>query len=59
MVDRAQLIADIEEARLRLSDLTRELNESPAAEDDPMFGEKLQRVRDCIAELRRLLADAT
>ncbi len=56
MADRKQLLAEIDEARLRLSNLTRELDESPAAEKDPLFGERLQRVRDCVLELERALA---
>jgi hypothetical protein len=52
---REDLIAEIEEAKLRLSDLTRELDESPAAEQNPMFGDTLQHIRDCVIALERAL----
>jgi hypothetical protein len=50
------LQAQIAEAKLRLSDLTRELDESRAAEENPIFVDKLQRARDCVIELEKALA---
>ena len=50
--DRDRLIAELSEAKLRLSDLTRELDESMAAEEhDDHFTAKLQRARECVLEL--------
>jgi hypothetical protein len=50
--DRDQLQAQLSEARLRLNDLTRELDESMAAEEhDEHFTAKLQRARECVLEL--------
>jgi hypothetical protein len=53
--ERDRLVAEIKETKLRLRDLTRQLDESPAAEQDARFGEKLQRVHDCVLELERAL----
>ena len=55
MTERDKLLAAIAEAKLRVSDLTRELNESPAAEQDPSFTAKLERLHDCVIELEQAL----
>ncbi len=54
--ERERLIATIDEARLRLSDLTRELDESMRAEEDDATVAELQRVREHVVELERVLA---
>jgi hypothetical protein len=56
--DTAKLREQIEEAKLRLSDLTRELDESMRAEDEETVQTELQRARDRVVELERLLEDA-
>jgi exonuclease VII small subunit len=55
MTERSELLASLNEARLRLENLTRELDESPAAEEDPTFEDKLQKVHECVLELERAL----
>jgi hypothetical protein len=58
VTERDRLLAELAEARLRLSDLTRELDESMAAEEhDTMFVKKLERARECVIELARALED--
>ena len=55
--ERERLMATIAETKHRLSDLTRELDESMRAEDDEATVVELQRVRERVVELERMLAE--
>ena len=55
--ERERLIATISEAKHRLSDLTRSLDESMAAEEDDAVVVELQRVREQVVELEQTLAE--
>ena len=54
--ERERLVATIAEARLRLRDLTRELDESMRAEEDDDTVGDLQRARECVLDLEKALA---
>jgi exonuclease VII small subunit len=55
--DIEKLRAELEEAKLRMRDITRELDESPAAEQEDMIMAKLDEAREHVIELERALAE--
>jgi hypothetical protein len=55
--ERERLVAAISECKHRLSDLTRELDESMRAEEDDATVAELQRVREHVVELVGMLAE--
>ncbi|MEX0874072.1 MAG: hypothetical protein WD646_05065 [Actinomycetota bacterium] len=55
--DLKKLRAELEEAKLRMRDITRELDESPAAEHEEMITAKLHKAREHVIELQRALAE--
>ena len=55
--ERERLLTAINNCKQRLSDLTRELDESMRAEEDEATVVELQRVRDKVIELQHTLAD--
>ncbi len=55
--DIEKLRADLNEAKEHLSDLTRNVDESPAFEQDEIIDAKIQRARERVLELERKLAE--
>jgi hypothetical protein len=55
--DLAKLRAELDEAKLRMRDITRELDESPAAELEETIMAKLHKAREHVLELERALAE--
>ena len=55
--DIEKLRAELREAKEHLSDLTRNVDESPAFEQDDVIYDKIQRARERVIELERKLAE--